>query len=104
MQHEIPEVGRRSDTFEWDEHKRQANLVKHGIDFLTVPVVFDDPDRFTYRSKHPENEIRYVTVGKLQSVIVAVVLTVRGDRIRIISARVARKYEREQYGRGQEQN
>jgi uncharacterized DUF497 family protein len=27
--------------FEWDEDKRQANIRKHGIDFVDVPAVFD---------------------------------------------------------------
>lgn len=95
------EVGRHK--FEWDEHKRQANLAKHGIDFLDVPAVFDDPHRFTYRSKHPEHEIRHVTVGRTRNTIVAVVSTARGNTLRIISIRVARKQERERYGRRQEE-
>jgi uncharacterized DUF497 family protein len=28
--------------FEWDEHKRQANLRKHGIDFADALEVFYD--------------------------------------------------------------
>lgn len=27
--------------FEWDETKRLANLRKHGIDFIDIPVVFE---------------------------------------------------------------
>ena len=27
--------------FEWDEEKRQANLVKHGVDFRQMPELFD---------------------------------------------------------------
>lgn len=40
--------------FEWDETKRVANLRKHGIDFIDVPMVFDgyivtvEDDRFSY--------------------------------------------------------
>jgi uncharacterized DUF497 family protein len=40
--------------FEWDEGKRQANVVKHGVDFRQMPELFDGPtveavdDRFNY--------------------------------------------------------
>jgi uncharacterized DUF497 family protein len=27
--------------FEWDEEKRQASLVKHGVDFRQMPEQFD---------------------------------------------------------------
>lgn len=27
--------------FEWDEAKRQANITKHGIDFVRVVAMFD---------------------------------------------------------------
>jgi uncharacterized protein (DUF4415 family) len=29
--------------FEWDEEKRQANLVKHGVDFRQMPELFEGP-------------------------------------------------------------
>jgi uncharacterized DUF497 family protein len=29
--------------FEWDEDKRQANLVKHGVDFRRMTELFDGP-------------------------------------------------------------
>ena len=31
--------------FEWDEGKREANLVKHGVDFVDAVEVFADPLR-----------------------------------------------------------
>jgi uncharacterized DUF497 family protein len=31
--------------FEWDEKKSRANLAKHGIDFHTASLAFDDPTR-----------------------------------------------------------
>jgi uncharacterized DUF497 family protein len=33
--------------FAWDERKREANLVKHGLDFRRAVQVFDGPS-FTY--------------------------------------------------------
>lgn len=31
--------------FEWDENKNQLNLEKHGIDFETAMLVFNDSKR-----------------------------------------------------------
>ncbi len=33
--------------FEWDERKSRANLAKHGIDFHTAALAFDDPFALT---------------------------------------------------------
>jgi uncharacterized protein len=83
--------------FEWDESKQTSNLRKHGINFSDVPTVFDglivtvEDDRFDY------GEERFVTFGLLQGQVVAIVHTESEDYIRIISARKATKYERENY-------
>ena len=29
--------------FEWDEKKRERNIIEHGIDFVEAATVFDDP-------------------------------------------------------------
>jgi uncharacterized DUF497 family protein len=88
--------------FEWDERKRLSNAEKHGLDFLDADLVFRGP-HFDYRSpRHDED--RWVTVGMLEEREVAVVWTLRGDAIRLISFRRARHEERRQYrqlyGRG----
>jgi uncharacterized protein len=85
--------------FEWDENKRLLNVKKHGIDFVDAVDVFSDPVAYTYCSKRPVSESRYVTVGLVKEVLVAVVFTRRDGTIRIISARMARRSERELYGR-----
>jgi len=83
--------------FEWDEAKRLSNLDKHGIDFLDVEEVFDgdivtvEDDRYGY------SEQRFVTFGVLQSRIVSVTYTDRGDVVRLISIRRATKYEQRTY-------
>lgn len=44
--------------FEWDEQKRQANLQKHGIDFVGAEGVFEgytvtmEDTRFDYAETH----------------------------------------------------
>jgi hypothetical protein len=84
--------------FEWDDNKRRANVAKHGIDFVDATEVFADAEQFTYRSPHRSEE-RYISVGLARGRLTAVVFTQRGDKLRIISARPARRNEREHYGR-----
>jgi uncharacterized protein len=85
--------------FEWDDAKRRANVVKHGIDFVDAVEVFDDPRQFAYRSPHRSSEERFVSIGAVRGKLIAVVFTQRADKLRIISARPARRSEREQYDR-----
>jgi uncharacterized protein len=87
----------RSRAIEWDENKRRENLAKHGIDFLDAPEVFGDPRQRTFRSKHPPDERRYITLGLLRSRLVAVIWTLRDDKLRVISIRRARRNERRFY-------
>ena len=53
--------------YEWDEAKRQANIRKHGIDFVGIEEVFAGAtvtlpdDRFDY------GESRFITLGLLSS-------------------------------------
>ena len=83
--------------YEWDEAKREANLSKHGIDFADVAPLFDGitvtvlDDRFDY------GEHRFVTLGILDGVVIAVAHTETDDAIRLISARRATHYEEERY-------
>jgi uncharacterized protein len=87
----------RISAFEWDENKRDSNITKHGIDFGDAQEVFSDPTAYTYASNQSANEQRYVTVGSAKGVLMAVIFTLRGLAIRIISARVARRSERQRY-------
>jgi uncharacterized DUF497 family protein len=84
-------------TFEWDELKREANLRKHGIDFLDVRKIFDDRKIF-YRSDR-KGESRYMVLGLLDHVVVAVAVTIRKHGCRLISARRASENERKTYHR-----
>jgi hypothetical protein len=84
--------------FEWDENKNARNLEKHGIDFVKAKDVFADPNSVTFRSGVRHSEERYLTIGIVDDRLITVVFTIRNDRTRIISARRARKKEREVYG------
>ena len=86
--------------FEWDDEKEKANIAKHGIDFSTAALVFGDTNRIEkYDELHSAEEDRYITIGQINGVaiVVMVVYTERNPAIRIISARLATKREKEAY-------
>lgn len=82
--------------FEWDEIKREANVRKHGLDLMTAAALFDDRPVFSYESPRAD-EPRFVTVGRVSEVLVAVVWTERSAAIRLISLRRARDGEKRKY-------
>ncbi|EKS36974.1 MULTISPECIES: BrnT family toxin [Afipia] len=81
--------------FEWDGDKNRRNIEKHGIDFEDAVDIFDGP-LLLYRSDR-NNEERWIAIGKSNNHVIAVIFTWRNDIIRIISARSARKNEKESY-------
>ena len=85
--------------FDWDIEKAAANLRKHEISFVAATAVFDDPNRIEEDSTKPEHgEVRMKAIGMVEGeLIVAVIFTDREQRRRIISARRARKNEKEKY-------
>jgi len=84
--------------FEWDLAKEAANVAKHGITFTDATSVFDDPHVLTEDSTKPEyGEERSLAIGEVAGRLATVVYTDREQRRRIISARRARKNERERY-------
>ena len=88
--------------FEWDENKARVNKRKHGVTFEEASTAFADPLSVTiYDPVHSDDEDRYIVLGESQRRrLVVVVFTDRGDRIRIISARVATRSERKDYEKG----
>ena len=89
--------GSRDILVEWDERKDRINKEKHGISFETASLVFSDNRRLTFFDVfHSAEEDRFVTIGRVQRVIV-VVFTERVGCYRIISARIATKEERKLY-------
>ena len=83
--------------FEWDEKKRQANLEKHGIDFLEAEIIFSHPMIVKPDRRRDYQEERWAALGKLSTMVVYVVYAMRGENIRLISLRQANRKERKIY-------
>ena len=83
--------------YEWDSEKEALNIQKHGLDFETAILVFEDENYLEwYDEAHSESANRYHVLGLVHDVLF-VVYTERRDNIRIISARLATKQERSLY-------
>jgi uncharacterized DUF497 family protein len=88
--------------FEWDPKKAVINLRRHKVSFEEAATALadelsltgDDPD-------HSMDEARQITFGVSSAGRLLVVShTERGERIRIISARLATRSERKLYEEG----
>ena len=84
--------------FQWDDIKAARNYAKHGVTFEAARDVFNDPFALDLRdNREPFGEHRYALVGMAEDRLLTVADAMRGDTIRIISARGAEPHERRQY-------
>jgi len=82
--------------FEFDADKSQANLEKHGIDFLDAQALWKDPDLLEIRARS-DDEPRFLVIGLIGPKHRSAVVTYRNGTIRLISVRRSRAREVELY-------
>ena len=83
--------------YEWDEAKREINLIKHGVDFADMYLFDWDTAVFIPSDRHGES--RTAAIGYIGSTLFFVVYTSCGDNRRVISLHAASRKGREFYGR-----
>ena len=85
--------------FQWDKGNINKNLLKHGIsDQECEEIFFDFNKKILKDTLHSGKEKRYIMVGKTKKQrLLFIVFTVRGNKIRIISARNLNKKEKHLY-------
>jgi uncharacterized DUF497 family protein len=84
--------------FEWDAVKAARNEVDHGVTFEMARDVFKDPFAIELLDAREDyGEDRYVIIGMVSNRLLFVAYTMRGEAIRIISARGAEPHESRQY-------
>jgi uncharacterized DUF497 family protein len=84
--------------FEWSAEKASRNFEKHGVLFQHAASVFLDPARADAADeRHNYGEDRRLVFGMIDGELFAVVYTLRGDVVRLISARKANDRERRKY-------
>lgn len=88
--------------FDWDQWNLQKNEIKHGVSRLEAESAFYDPDyRLFEDQRHTSRgEARFVLYGRsLEARVLMVGFTLRGRKVRIITARPASRRERRIYER-----
>ncbi len=86
--------------FEWDESKRRSNIERHGLDFIDVLGVFEDPARIEVEdTRKLYGERRLVVLCPIRGRLHHVTYTMRDLARRIISARKANEREQRRYER-----
>ena len=87
--------------FEWNERKSTINRRKHGVSFEEARTVFFDEDALMRPDEdHSEDEDRFVLLGlsaRLRTLVVCHCYRQDDEVIRLISARRANAFERQQY-------
>ncbi len=82
--------------FEFDHAKSLSNKKKHGIDFIEVQALWDDPD-FIEIPVTTVDESRLLVIGRISGKHWSAIITIRSEKVRIISVRRSRKEEVEIY-------
>jgi uncharacterized protein len=86
------------DEFEWDDAKAAQNFRAHDVTFDTACGVFRDPFVLGWiDTRQDYGEDRYAAIGMVHGRLYCVAYTMRGERMRIISARGAEAYEKRKY-------
>ena len=80
--------------FEWDPEKSDRCFRERGFDFGYVVRAFLDPERLVRADERwSYGEERFQMLGAIAGRVFCVVFTVRGEAVRIISARKANQRE-----------
>src|SRR4029077_13036929 len=92
--------------FEWDENNQLKNWEKHGVRISeSEEIFFDSKAMLFYDEAHSGDEERHYILGKTQAGRhLFVAFTIRGKKIRVISARDMSVIERRDYDEGIEEN
>ncbi len=92
--------------FDWDRNNLEKNKEKHQVHWQEAESALMDQRLVTAQSTgRGRAEARWIAHGKTENGrLLTVVFTVRKNKIRVISARAARKKERQLYEQASEKN
>lgn len=85
--------------YEWDTDKSAANQIKHGVSFEEAATALQDPHAAYVDAGSPDEQ-RFAAIGHSAARLLYVVHVERGERERIISARLATASEEALYDQG----
>ncbi len=91
-----------NEEFEWYTRKAESNFAKHGVTFEMARVSFQDPFAIELADERRDyGEERFQLIGMSAGVLLFIAYSMRGETIRLISARGAEPFERRWYYEGQ---
>lgn len=92
--------------FEWDEANLFKNWEKHSVTHWEAEQVFFNRPRLVFEDdKHSTEEERWYVLGKTDGQrFLMLVFTIRGTKVRVISARDMSRKERKIYEKADEEN
>lgn len=84
--------------FQWDDAKAALNFARHGATFEAAREVFNDPFALDWLDESQNySEDRFAVIGMSEARLLFVAYTMRGENVRIVSARLAEPFERRRY-------
>jgi len=85
--------------FDWDTGNAEKNWLRHRVSQMeTEQVFFNRPLVVADDEPHSQGELRHFALGHTDAGrLLFVVYTLRGDRVRVISARDMTRRERKEY-------
>ena len=89
---------------EWAARKARANFEKHGVAFDEAASAFDDPGGLDGEDlRHSVTETRRLRLAMSEARrLLVVAYTMRGQAVRLISARFASRRDGKRYGEAQD--
>lgn len=84
--------------FEWDKGNIDKNFLKHNVTNKETEEVFENEPKFIIEAKHSTVEKRHMIWGITdKGRKITIIFTLRGDKVRVISARDIHRNERRKY-------
>jgi uncharacterized DUF497 family protein len=83
--------------YEWDEKKNKKNLSRRGLNFADAEKVFAGTCLTFEDTRIDYGEIRFITFGLLETRLIVIAHTPRGNNTRIISMRKGNDREKRTY-------
>ena len=100
----FPDVLAKCTGFQWDAANAEKNWERHGVTRGEAEQVFFNRPVLVAPAKEVQREARYAALGQTtDGRLLAVVFTIRGKLIRVISARDMSRRERRLYGHEEEE-
>lgn len=98
---ELPDVA-RIEGFDWDKGNADKNWRRHRVAFYECEEVFVHEPAISVDRTHSGAEARYYALGRtVRGRLLTISFTMRGDKVRVISARDMSRKERRDYAEAQ---